>query len=385
MKKILFLLFITFVSISQVLAIEEVLLDTSATLENITKETANQEKTLREKLADIYYLEVEQTDKVNFLMKDILTKKYSETSFMDSIQFWGAYVGHTNLNFDEGKSFGTNYIYDAINVGLDGKLKDNVADFRIMLNSSPLSEFNTAQTMFADMYVATSSIPNHRVMVGNTRPPVGMEGGYSPFLLPFAVRSQIARSFGTVRKLGARVSGDYSLVDYDLGAYSSDTYFRSFFPGSEFVGWVNLKPLGLTDGRYGNLKIGGGMQAGHRNDSYCVTGAYIGYEYKKWLINFERAMANGYNGASGHMVDKKAGGFYSTLAYKFTPKLQGLIRYDEFDPNREVAKNKKREYSLGLNYYLKGQGLKLILNYVFCQNDAVKDSHRVVLGTQILL
>ena len=68
-----------------------------------------------------------------------------------------------------------------------------------------------------------------------------------------------------------------------------------------------------------------------------------------------------------------------------TKKLQILARYDEFDPNREIANNNKREYSVGLNYYVKGQGLKFILNYVFCQNDATKDSHRIMLGTQLLI
>ena len=103
------------------------------------------------------------------------------------------------------------------------------------------------------------------------------------------------------------------------------------------------------------------------------------------MLNFEWADANGYNGPSGFATDKKAGGFYSTLGYRFTPKLQGLIRYDEFDPNKDIAHNNKREYSLGFNYFIKGQALKLIMNYVYCQNDATKDSHRIMLGTQILL
>ena len=103
------------------------------------------------------------------------------------------------------------------------------------------------------------------------------------------------------------------------------------------VGWVNVKPLGKTDGRYGKLKIGGGLQSGDRNCDYTVTGAYIGYEYKKWLMNFEYSDADGYNGPVGYSIDKKASGFYSTLAYRFTPKVQGLLRYDQFDPNKKLS------------------------------------------------
>ena len=45
----------------------------------------------------------------------------------------------------------------------------------------------------------------------------------------------------------------------------------------------------------------------------------------------------------------------------------------------------RREYTAGINYFIKGQALKLILNYVFCQNQSAPDSHRIMLGTQILL
>lgn len=358
----------------------------SYAIEEVSLDEIQPEKTLQEKLNDVYHLEIEQIDKPSYLFKDILTKHYDEESAWESMQLWGAYGGDIGMYFnDDGSSVQNHYEFNVINAGLDGKLKNNNGDFRIMLNYSPLSSRNVVQNLFADMYVATNKIPHHRLWLGNTRPPVGMEGGYSPYVLPFIARSQISRNFGTVRKLGARVSGDYSLVDYDFGVYSSDTYFNEFFPGAEFVGWVNLKPLGKTDGKYGKLKVGGGLQGGHKDTNYCVTGAYVGWEYKKLLLNFEWAQANGYNGPSGVQTDKHASGFYTTLAYRVTPKLQALLRYDEFDPNRAIANNNKREYSAGINYFIKGQALKLILNYVFCQNDAIKDSHRIMLGTQIVL
>ena len=127
------------------------------------------------------------------------------------------------------------------------------------------------------------------------------------------------------------------------------------------------------------------MDAGHRDNNFCVVGAHVQYEYKRFMANFEWAQANGYNGTAGYSTTNHASGFYTTIAYMLTKKLQILARYDEFDPNREIANNNKREYSVGLNYYVKGQGLKFILNYVFCQNDATKDSHRIMLGTQLLI
>ena len=358
--------------------------NTSFAIEEVTLEQA-QEKTLKEKLNDVYHLEVEQIDKPYFMFKDILTKKHSESSKWDTTQFWFGYNADLGNYFDEDGYENSRYNFYAINAGVDGKLKDNIADYRIMLHYVPEASRSFIQNLFADLYIATNKIPHHRVWLGNTRPRVGFEGGYSPYTLPFMLRSQISRNFGSVRRLGLRVTGDYSLVDYDLGVYDSSTYFQALIPGTQFIGWVNFKPLGLTDGRYGKIDMGGGIQAGSQDASYRVAGAYVGYENKKWWLNFEYSDADGYNGPAGYVIDKKATGFYSTLAYKITPKVQALIRYDEFDPNKNVSNNKKREYTAGINYFIKGQALKFVLNYVFCQNDATKDSHRFVLGTQILL
>ena len=56
------------------------------------------------------------------------------------------------------------------------------------------------------MYVATNKIPHHRLWIGNTRPPVGMEGGYSPYALPFVSRSQISRNFGNTRDFSEEIA-----------------------------------------------------------------------------------------------------------------------------------------------------------------------------------
>ena len=100
--------------------------------------------------------------------------------------------------------------------------------------------------------------------------------------------------------------------------------------------------------------------------------------------NFEWGKADGYNGARG-LFDKKAEGFYTTLGYKITPKIQLVGRYDQFRPNLDISNNTQREYSAGINWFIKGQALKLILDYVFCQNDSKPDSHRIILGTQLML
>ena len=344
----------------------------------------NSNKTFKEKLKNVYNLEVEKYDHPEYLFRDALTHKCEENSIMDSWHIWGAYNGFADLSVDNNGDFSSTYKGNAHNIGFDGFLKNNNGDFRIMMGFPSPSARNYTQTLFSDVFFATNKIPHHRIQVGHFRPQVGMEGGNSAYTLPFLGRSQIARNFGTARRLGGRIQSDYSFIDYDFGIYSSDTFFENWFSGPEFIGCVNFKPLANFDEKkYGKLKIGGGIDGGKREDSFFVTGAYIGYEYKKFMADFEWASANGYNGYYGYSR-KHATGFYTTIGYMLTKKLQVLACYDQFTPDKNFADNKQREMSFGINYFIKGQALRLIFNYVFCQKDAAKDSHKILLGIQIL-
>ena len=329
----------------------------------------------------IYKKKLERTSIPSYLLQDELTFKYKKGP-IDKVQFYGAYQGNFNGLF-AGSDYDTTYDLNIFEAGVVGSLKEMDTDFKLQFNFKPTDGQNFFQGFITDAYIMNESIPHHKIIVGNSRNQVGVDGGASSYTLPFAARSQIARNFGNTRALGVRVVGNYSLADYSLALNSSDRYFHEFFAGPEFTGWLNFKPLGKTDGRYGHLVLGTGLNAGHRDENYTVGGAYIGYSYKKFAANAEYSIADGYNGRS--FSSNKASGFYTTVSYRLTKKLHVLARYDQFDPNRDISGDLRREYTAGLNYFIKGQALRLILNYVFCDNENTEDSHRVILGTQILL
>ncbi len=329
----------------------------------------------------IYKKKLERTSIPSYLLREELTYKYKKGP-VDKVQFYGAYQGGLRGTF-ESNDYDTEYEWGFSEIGVVGDLKDKKNSFKLQMNFKPVSGQDYLHTLFTDAYIVNTAIPHHKIIVGNSRNQVGVEGGASSYTLPFVSRSQIARTFGNVRVLGVRVVGNYSLADYQLALNSSDRYFHEFFPGAEFTGWVNFKPLGKTDGKYGNLIIGTGLNAGRRHENYTVGGAYVGYSYKKFAVNAEYSIADGYNGRK--FSSNKADGFYTTVSYRLTKKLHVLARYDQFDPNRDVSGDLRREYTAGLNYFIKGQALRLILNYVFCDNQNKEDSHRIIIGTQILL
>ena len=366
-------------------AIEEVLLEVDdnrvpdAAINKVFDE--DDELTLYEKLQNIKAKEVKDTNSSVYLFDGILTKKF-ETGPIETMHLFGYYRGSVDMDVTSGGD--SIYDFSAIQAGINGKFRGGQNFYEARFRFDPVEGYSFLQTLPVDIYVANASIPHHTLILGNTRTPTGYEGSRSDSIIPFVLRAQIARNFGNTRKLGFKVKGNYDLVEYDLGGYSSDTYFREFFPGAEFSGWVNLKPLGKTNGKYGKLTLGGGITAGNNVTDYFVGGLYAGYEYKNFMANFEYASADGYNGARTISTDR-AEGFYSTIGYKITPRIQLLGRYDHYVPDKNFADDIRREYSVGLNYFIKGQALKLMLNYVFCQNDILEDSHRIILGTQLIL
>ncbi len=339
-------------------------------------------KTLREKIAEIRAKESTDISKSYYLLEEILTKKF-ENSPVKTMHLFAQYRAYADMDFYPDDNDFT-YGFNNIDAGINGKFRDNKTYYELRLRFNPQHEYKFFQYLPSNIYIANTAIPHHTIIVGNTRVATGYEAAKSSTVLPFVTRPQISRNFGNVRKLGVKIKGKYDLVEYDLGGYSSDTYFRKFFPGAEFAGWVSLKPLGKTNGKYGRLKLGSGITAGQNDISYTVLGAYASYEYKNLYANFEWGKADGYNGAKG-ISSNKAEGLYATLGYRITPKFQIIGRYDQYRPNLDISDNMQKEYTAGINYFVKGQAVKLMLNYVYCNNEAKDDSHRIILGTQLLL
>ena len=384
MKRFLIVLLLFFIQNSMhVNAIEEVVLEIDDGPEFEERlNSSSSGLTFFEKIDKIKSREVTDLNKSHYLLHEILTKRF-EKSPVKSMQLYGIFRSNMDIDFYPDDT-DTTYGFNDLNVGVKGDFRDDKTFYEARLRLHPQHNYSFLQFMPSNFYIATKAIPRHTIYVGNMRTPTGYEGGLSTSLLPFVARSQIARTFGNTRQVGVKVKGSYDFVEYDLGGYSSDTYFRKFFPGAEFAGWLTLKPLAKTEEKYGNLKLSGGITAGENDIDYFVAGARVGYDYKNFFADFEWAKADGYNGAKD-LSKNKAEGFYTTAGYKLTPKLHLLARYDQFKPNLSHSSEIKREISTGINYYLKGQALKLMLNYVYCQNEIKKDSHRIIIGTQILL
>ena len=331
-------------------------------------------------LQKVLKTEISRTDVPSYLLKDVLTHKFKNGG---RIEFFGSNRGSISALFNP-HNYSTKYDELTTEVGFFGVTKDKAFEYRFSLMPIPQEGKSYVDSMWSDMYVTYNKIPHHKIQVGRARGQVGIEGGSSTYTLPFMHRSQIARNFGNLRTTSVKLLGNYEYADYSLSLGSSGRTLTSGMPGIDFIGLFNIKPFGSSDGKYGKLTIGGGINAGHNDFNYTVGTVYVGYKHKRLWTNFEAAIADGYNGGAA-LSNKQAGGFAYTLGWKVKPYLQLIGRIDQFDPDRSVSGNTKREYTAGINWFIKGQALRFILNYVFCQNDNAPDSQKIILGTQIVL
>lgn len=317
---------------------------------------------------------------------------FSKETFME---FEGGPIKNMQPFFVYGGNLSANMLYDgyhtdyegtSIDLAIKGEFRNEKlkTDYCFIFNMLPQHDKNFFQTMIRDDFITIKAIPHHSIYLGSFRTPIGVEGGTSGYMVPFLRRSQIARNLGSVRGVGTKILGNYDLIEYNLGMTSSDRNFQKFLPGVEFNGLFSLKPLGKTNGQYGKLKFGGGLNAGHREFDYTVISAHLNYKYKGAQFDCEYAISNGSNGLSG-LTRTKADGFNATASYYLTKKLQLLARYDIFNSDRNLSSHHTSEYTAGLNYFIKGSALKFMLNYVYSHSEFTKDSNKILLGTQIIL
>lgn len=304
---------------------------------------------------------------------------------IDNIAPWFDYNGYTSNLWTQDTYKNGLYSINFADVGFNINMKDQKTYVRFMF--SPVKTYdgkNYFQTFFADNYITHKITKNNTVLIGNTWVPLGIEGKESPLVWQFFNRSQTSMNYSSVRTLGTKLMGNYKYVDYQLGFSSAGRGFTDWFPGPECTGWLEFKPLANTNGKYGKLTIGTGFNGGNAQSHYAVATGAINYEYKRLRAITEFGMADGSNGALGYSP-YKSNGINGTLAYRITPRLQGLVRYDQFDPNTEKSNDMRREYTIGANYFVKGQALKLMFNYVLYTMENGTYGSKILAGTQIVL
>ena len=340
-----------------------------------------------------------------------------KTSFGKNFSISGLMQARYTGSLEKGASSydnSENFSIPITNVYIKGKMQDHIT-YNVELLPFFTSGLTgaTGSLGIADCFAATDIIPHHTLMFGQTRVPTGYEATLSPANVDTVMKSQIARlstGYGDQWDMGLKLAGKWKYFDYFAGVYdgsglNSISYTNS---GMKYSGWGVLKPFAGHETQLGALELGGGLTYnGSATGVYVHDGSSISYtntsnlvnyygswKYGKFGVRTEIAYADGIGyslsgtGGSGQTVvgsaaaGNRSNGWYVEPSYYLTKKLQIVAKYDQFNPDRQTTDNLIREYTVGSNYYLANNNLKLQLNLVEVENQAAKNSQKIVVQTQ---
>ena len=208
--------------------------------------------------------------------------------------------------------------------------------------------------------------PRMRSSIGQFKLPLGLEGQQSSGRLDTVERALFASdrarggAYADVRDVGVMVrGGSGSRLDIQAGLFNgvgesqneTDRNDQKAVAASVVVRPVSGLHLG-SSGAWGN---GGGDRP--RRDR---VGAEV--QYTRGPLTLRSELMTGHDGALHRR------GAYGHAGYRFSPRVEGVLRVDTWDPDTDsdatASSVAERDYIAGVNVFLSQHNLKLQANYL---------------------
>lgn len=225
--------------------------------------------------------------------------------------------------------------------------------------------------------------------VGQFKIPVSMEGYGSSGKLDFLERATIARTFGDKRDIGLLARGDFDSFLFQLGLFNGEgqNVLNDENDQKNFNGRILIRPAKLANVTLmKGLQIGFSFQDGDtgvNRASRDRNGFELAWEFESLLKEKDSLWLKG-EYLSGKDGSVRPMGWYGSIGYMFIPKWEVAVRYDKFDPDRQVGDNVQKEWTLGINHFFQGHNVKLQLNYVIRKEEQNSiDNNAIMAGMQI--
>ena len=216
----------------------------------------------------------------------------------------------------------------------------------------------------------------HFLDAGQFKIPIGYESTLIPAIavpliersLMFTIRDPFGGGYGQLRDTGVQLRGNQGHLSYRVGIFNGLGERQNDVALSDtkaVAGLLSFNPtevpglqLGVSGG-YGKTGVNG--LAGRPTRSIFNAFAV----YKRDKFTFQGEYMTGKSETLGTVTARDIQGYYAGVAYAFTPKIEGLFRYDTFDTNRDAGigvDSTVRDLILGLNYFIKGNNAKIQVN-----------------------
>ena len=232
------------------------------------------------------------------------------------------------------------------------------------------------RAQLADAFVNWSKYSFANVQIGQLKTPHGYEQLLSDTKTLFVERSLPNDQLTVSRQIGLGVNGAVAnkRVTYGAGIFNGNGVNNGVNNGENFMYAGRVAATAWTRG---TDKLAFGVNGFASTDTGItvpmLSGSFTGSR-TGWGADGQLTLGKLEVGAEFlHMlatrrtgVDGTAEGWSAFAGYYVLPKtLQAVLRFETYDSNVDAADTTSDTWTLGLNYYLKGDDLKFALNYLF--------------------
>jgi len=332
--------------------------------------------------------------------------------------------GYIQVNFEDGDvsafegRFGQTALKDRFRlrrarINLTGDFAENF-DFKIEGDFGQGDGLNANSTALSatDIFVNWHQFPEAQIKVGQWKAPYGLEQLTPDPSLIIIERSLLTGAITPDRQIGAQLWGkpftniwpdEKDLLTYYAGIFNGNGRNVSVNDNNNFmyVGRLELMPFkGKIFGQESSLKLGGDV-LNSRDDKgtnisqtlnllvntdgslspFVLPGAdeRTAWGVDAWLKlgpfdligEYLEEYVNGrtVNGVHPGFADFTTSGYYITAAYFLIPKkLQLAVRWEDLNPGQK-GNDGIHSVTGGVNYYIHGDDLKLMVNYIHTWSD----------------
>lgn len=287
-------------------------------------------------------------------------------------------------------------------INVSGAFKEDF-DFKIEgdFGANSIAETTGYRAQISDVFINWNKYSFANVKVGQFKTPFGYEQLLADTKSLTVERSLPNDRLTDNRQIGLGVSGDIiaKRLSYSVGAFNGSGVNNSFNDNESFM-WAGRLNGVAFDGKVADreTRVAVGINALTTRDK-SISKAGFGFDapaapaadnlffgrrasygidaqVKWWLFGLEAEYLLSHFEPANRVPfdDLDAEGWYVTATAEVWPKrLQALVKYETFDPNRDVAGNSSDVLTFGLNYFFKGDDLKLSVNYLLGNAAGARD------------